>query len=75
MCEEYYNEEWDPSSFCLEKLGNKVGDLETIDQSRKELLVQLNTYQECDKPDPRFNGNEATRWSTSCTCRSSWGRA
>ena len=43
MCEEYYNEEWDPSSYCLEKLGNKVGDLDTIDQSRKEILVQLTT--------------------------------
>jgi len=43
MCEEYYNEEWDPSSYCLEQLGNKVGDLDTIDQSRKELLVQLTT--------------------------------
>ena len=32
-----------PSSYCLEQLGNKVGDLDTIDQSRKEILVQLTT--------------------------------
>jgi len=43
LCEEYYNEEWDPSSYCLEQLGDKVGELDTIDQSRKELLVQLTT--------------------------------
>ena len=43
MCGGYYNEEWDPSSYCLEQLGNKVGDLDTIDQSRKEILVQLTT--------------------------------
>ena len=38
LCEEYYNEEWDPSSYCLEQLGDKVGELDTIDHSRKELL-------------------------------------
>ena len=28
---------------CLEQLGDKVGELDTNDQSRKELLVQLTT--------------------------------
>ena len=36
-------EDWDPSSYCLEQLGDKVGELDTIDQSRKELMGQLTT--------------------------------
>jgi len=43
LCKEYYNDEWDPSTYCLEQLGEKVGELETIDQSRKELMGQLTT--------------------------------
>jgi len=43
LCDEYYNEEWDPSTYCLEQLGDKVGELDTIDQSRKELMGQLTT--------------------------------
>jgi len=43
LCDEYYNEEWDPSTYCLQQLGDKVGELETIDQSRKELMGQLTT--------------------------------
>ena len=34
-------EDWDPSSYCLEQLGDKVGELDTIDQSRKELMGKL----------------------------------
>jgi len=41
--EKYFNEDWDPSSYCLEQLGDKVGELDTIDQSRKELMGQLTT--------------------------------
>ena len=33
LYEDYYNEEWDSSSYCLEQLGDKVGELDTIDQS------------------------------------------
>jgi len=43
LCREYYNDEWDPSTYCLEQLGDKVGELETIDQNRKELMGQLTT--------------------------------
>ena len=40
---EYYHEDWDSSSYWINKLGDKVNDLETIDAARKDLMKQLTT--------------------------------
>ena len=41
--EEYYQEDWDSSTFWINKLGEDVNDLATIDASRKDLMKQLTT--------------------------------
>ena len=41
--EVFYAEDSDPSLHCLNLLGDKVGDLQSIDESRKALMHQLTT--------------------------------
>ena len=41
--DEYYQEDWDSSSYWIQKLGESVNDLETIDASRKDLMKRLTT--------------------------------
>ena len=41
--EKYYQEDWDPSTFWLESLGEDVGDIDRIDLARKDLMKQLTT--------------------------------